>query len=435
MKLIMKSQKVMIKLVGGHNFFHIFLIYFTLIFSKNLFAVQIYDYHTEKFINKINSEILAVNLYNKEINFKIYKDDFPNAYVTEENVIYLSSGLLTYSPNYISLLGVLAHEIGHLENYHVSKRKKQIKNLKNISTYGNFAAVIGSMIIKEPSLVNAIVVNQTTVNNLFINFSQEQEIEADFYAIETINKLKLPTDPVKEFLLILENKTEANLIDNELKKFSTHPIFEKRYEIIDNKTDHKFYNFNKNYQIEFDFIQAKFMAYTNSGMATKLKNDQKIYYDAIQLSKSGNLLESLKKINFLISKYKNYYFIAETKADILLSYGYSKEAINFYRKVLEAQPRNNYVKYNIFVNTTLNPTNYKFNKNYFLNNLNLLKYFPNNQNILIKYYDSAKLLKYNEWILFFETLLSNNKDASKIFKQLNKQTKDYNLKKIIKLYN
>ena len=102
MKLIMKSQKVMIKLVGGHNFFHIFLIYFTLIFSKNLFAVQIYDYHTEKFINKINSEILAVNLYNKEINFKIYKDDFPNAYVTEENVIYLSSGLLTYSPNYIS---------------------------------------------------------------------------------------------------------------------------------------------------------------------------------------------------------------------------------------------------------------------------------------------------------------------------------------------
>jgi predicted Zn-dependent protease len=145
--------------------------------------------------------------------------------------------LLTYSPNYVSLLGVLAHEIGHLEKYHVSKRKKEIKNLKNISSYGNLAAVVGSMIIQEPSILNAIVVNQTAVNNLFINFSQEQEIEADFYAIETINKLKLPTDPVKEFLLILENKTGANLIDEELKKFSTHPIFEKRYEIIDNNTN------------------------------------------------------------------------------------------------------------------------------------------------------------------------------------------------------
>ena len=59
---------MMIKLGGGHNFFHILLIYFTLIFSKNLFAVQIYDYQTEKFINKINSEILAVNLYNKKID-------------------------------------------------------------------------------------------------------------------------------------------------------------------------------------------------------------------------------------------------------------------------------------------------------------------------------------------------------------------------------
>ena len=44
------------------------------------------------------------------------------------------------------------------------------------------------------------------------------------------------------------------------------------------------------------------MAYTDSGMIAELKNDQKIYYDSIQLSKSGNLLESLKKINFLVDE-------------------------------------------------------------------------------------------------------------------------------------
>jgi predicted Zn-dependent protease len=426
----------MIKLAGGHKFsFLLLLIFFSLIFSKNILAVQIYDYQTEKFINKINSEILTVNSYNKKINFRIYKDNFPNAYVTEDNLIYLSSGLLTYSPNYVSLLGVLAHEIGHLEKYHVSKRKTEIKNLRNISSYGNLATVVGSMILQDANLLNAIVVNQTAVNNLFINFSQEQEIEADIYAIETINKLKLPTDPLKEFLLILENKTGVNLIDEELKKFSTHPIFEKRFEIIDNNNDGHSYIFNKNYQKEFSFIQAKFMAYTNSGMISKLKNDQKIYYDAIQLSKSGDLLESLKKINFLISKNKNYYFLEETKADILLSYGYNKEAIHFYKKVLQAQPKNNYVKYNIFVNSIFNSTDYEFNKDIFLNNLNLLKYFPENQNILIKYYNLAKLLKYNEWILLFKTILFPNNDANKILNQLNKQTKDYNLKKILKLYN
>ena len=294
----------MLKLDGGHKFFKILLVCFTLIFSKNILEFQIYDYHTEEFITKINYEILTVNSYNKKIFFKIYKDDFPNAYVTEDNIIYISSGLLTNSPNYIALLGVLAHEIGHIEKYHVSKRKKEINNLKKIGSYSNLAAVVGSMIIQEPSMMNAVVVNQTALNNLFINFSQEQEIEADFYAIETINKLKLPTSPIKELLLILENKTDVNFIDEELKKFSTHPIFEKRYEIINNNSKEQLYSFNKNYQREFEFIQAKFMAYTESGNITKLKNDQKIYYDSIQLSKSGNLIESLKKINLLILKNK-----------------------------------------------------------------------------------------------------------------------------------
>ena len=425
----------MIKLAGGHKFFLILLVFFSLIFSRNILALQIYDFHTEELIKKINAEIISVNSYDKKINFRIYKDDFPNAYVTEDNTIYLSTGLLTYSPNYISLLGVLAHEIGHIEKYHVSKRKTEIKNLTNINSYGNLVAVVGSMIIQEPSILNAIIVNQTAINNLFINFSQDQEIEADFYAIETINKLKLPTDPVKEFLLILENKTGSNLIDEELKKFSTHPIFEKRYAIINNNTVRKLNNFNKIYQREFNFIQAKFMAYTNSGVVSKLKNDPKIYYDSIQLSKSGNLLESLKKINFLISKNKNDYFIEETKADILLSYGYNNEAIKFYTKVLKAQPNNIYAKYNIFVNLTISSIENKLIKGVFFDNLDLIKYFPNNQNLLIKYYDLAKLLKKNEWILLFETLLFRSNDAIKILDQLNKQTKDYNLKKIIKLYN
>ena len=431
----MKNQKVMIKLAGGHKFFIILIICLILIFYRNVSAIQIYDYHTENFINKINSQILNVNSYNKKINFQIYKDDFPNAYVNENNIIFLSSGLLTYSPNYVSLLGVLAHEIGHIEKYHVSKRKKEIKNLQNINSFGNLAAVVGSMIIQEPNILNAIVVNQTAVNNMFINFSQEQEIEADFYAIETIKKLKLPTSPVKEFLLILEDKTGASLIDEELKKFSTHPIFEKRYAIIDDNTNGKVYNFNKNQQREFDFIQAKFMAYTNSGRISKLNKDQRIYYDSIQLSKSGNLLESLKKINYLISKNKNDYFFEETKADILLTYGYNKEAIEFYIKVLHAQPNNIYAKYNIFVNLTLDSTDYEFNEDFFSNNIKLLKYFPNNKNILTKYYNLAKILKYDEWILLFETLLFDNNDANKILDQLNNQTKDYNLKKIIKLYS
>ena len=86
----------MIKLAGGHKFFLVLLVFFTLIFSRNVLALQIYDYHTEELIKKINAEVLSVNSFDKKINFKIYKDNFPNAYVTENNIIYLSTGLLSY---------------------------------------------------------------------------------------------------------------------------------------------------------------------------------------------------------------------------------------------------------------------------------------------------------------------------------------------------
>ena len=422
------------KLVGGLNKLQIIIFYFFLLFFKSIQATQIYDFQTEEFIKRINSLIISVNSFDKNIPFKIINDDFPNAYVTENNTIYLSSGLIVHSPDYVSLLGVLAHEVGHIENYHIKKRKKEINDLKNINSLGNFASLIGSMIIKEPGLLNAIVVNETTINNLYINFSQEQEIEADMYAIKTINRLNLPTDSIKEFLILLEKKTKFNLIDSELRKFSTHPIFEKRHEIVEFESNLVATNFNKKLQDDFEFIKVKFMAYTNIGNSKKLKGDLKTYHDAIQYSKTGNLYKSLRNINSLIEK-KNNNFLLETKADILLSYGYKNEAIKFYKKILETQPNNNYAQYNIFTNIDFEKKNFSQNKDIFLKNLHLIDLFPKDHSLLRQYYHLSDILDFKEWELFFEIILLNKNYSKEKLSNLQKNTKDNNLKKSIKIYN
>ncbi len=430
----MKNQRLKKKLVGGHKIYNYITIFILLILSKSLHSSQIIDYQTEKLIQNINSQISSVNLYDKKTNFIIFNDDFPNAFVNEENTIFLSSGLISFSPDYVALLAVIAHEIGHIEKFHVSKRIKEIKNLKNISSFGNLATLLGSMIIQEPEIINGVFVNHTAIKNLYLNFSQDQEIEADFYAVETLNKLNLPKNSIKKFLSILEKNMELNLIDEELKHFSTHPLFSKRYEILDFENDSKESNFNQELQNEFSFIQAKFMAYTDNGFVENLGKDQKIYYDSIQYSKSGNLIESLKKINSLITKYEKNIFLFETKADILLSYGYSKEAIEFYNKVIEDQPSNNYAKFNIFTNLDYTNKDIKFNEFFFLDNQNLISLFPNNKILLTKYYNLSKYLDLIEWTLFFEILLFDKKNFKENLIQLKKKTKDSNLKILINLY-
>ena len=324
------------KQAGGHkNFF--FIIILILFNYKIAQSSQIYDYHTENLIEKLNKQILSVNNYDKKIKFKIINGSFPNAFVTENNRLFISSGLLINSPDYVALLAVLAHEIGHIENHHVMQRKTEIDNLKNVNAFGNLLAVAGSMIIQQPELINTIAFKQTAINNLYLDFSKDQEREADIYAANTLNKLNLPKKSLIEFLKILENKTKFNQLDDELKKFSTHPLFAERYKILNIVEDNKLNNFNKKFQDDFSFIKAKFMAYTNTDSQNKLNGDSKIYYKSIKLALSGNLFESLKKLNLLISKYNDNTFLLETKADILLSFGYEKEAIEFYKQVLLKQ--------------------------------------------------------------------------------------------------
>jgi beta-barrel assembly-enhancing protease len=422
------------KLVGGNKIYYLFFVPVLIFICKTLFAYQIYDYQTEKFIDKINLEILSVNNYNKKINYKIINDKFPNAFVTYDNTLFISSGLIINCPDYISFLSVLAHEIGHIEKYHVVIRKNEIEDLKKINSIGNIAAIAGSMILQQPELINTIIINQATINNLLINFSQDQEKEADIYSLNTLNKLKLSNNSVREFFKILKDKTNFDLLDEELIKYSTHPSFKERIEILESQENFEFSYINENLQKEFYFIKAKFMAYTNSNFLNNLKGDEKIYYDAITNSLSGELIESLKKLNLLISKNKNNLFFLETKADILLSYGYKKQAIDFYKKVLSKYPKNDYAKFNIFINSNHKNKSISRLKDIFFDNQNLLNLYPNNQILLTKFYDLSKILKLSDWNILFETLLFKKNDIKKKLVELNTNSKDYNLKRIIKLY-
>ena len=127
-----------------------FLLYFFFFISNNVYASILLDYQTEEFIKKINNIILSVNNYNKEIQFSIIFDENPNAFINESNHLYISSGLIEKSPSYVSLLGVLAHEIGHLEKYHIAKRKKSIQNLRALDMLGTFSIVAGTIISNNP---------------------------------------------------------------------------------------------------------------------------------------------------------------------------------------------------------------------------------------------------------------------------------------------
>ena len=129
-------------------------------------------------------------------------------------------------------------------------------------------------------------------------------------------------------------------------------------------------------------------------------------------------------------------FLLETKADILFSYGYTKESIEFYKKVLKVYPANEYAQIRIFSNVNIDKLSIVNAEDLFLKNLNLLKKYHNNKNILEIYMKLAKKNDNSDWVNFLNFWINTKRNNHELIKKnLDKfsKTNDKNLLELINL--
>ena len=415
-------------------FFFIFILVLLKLNIGN--SSQILDYETEQFIQSIIKDIKKVNNINKQFNFKIIKNDSINAFVDENNTIYITSKLIESCKDYVALLSVLAHEIGHIDKNHIKQRKLKIKKTENINNLSNLSIIASSVISQNTDLLPVLSLSAANSVESFIIFSKDQEREADYYSLQTLKKLELYSDSIIELLKLIEKKSIEKGLTREKNKVNSHPYFDERIEIINylNEKNNSSFDINKN--TKFKFIQSKFIGYnSNNKRFNELDNDYKKYASAILTAKNGDFSKSLKKINELIKKHQNNFFLLETKADILFSYGYIKEAIKFYKMLNNKFPNNIYIQVRIFENTNYENLTKEELDNFFADNLNLIKKFYNNKKIVLMYIRLSELSNKNEWKSFLNYWIKKDDNEKLLIEDLNKfkETNDKDLLNLIEL--
>ncbi len=421
-------------MVINKTYILILLIFF---FKNNiLFAAQILDYQAETFVNKLIIDIKKANNIEKHINFRILSDRNINAFVDQNNTINITAGLIEYSPDYVALLSVLAHEVGHIDRNHIRLRQNNNKNTDNFKNISNLSVIAGSMISGRPELLQGLALNYAGVSNIKIKFSKEQEKEADFYSLDTLKKLNKSSDSIIKLLKIIEKKGLEKGLTKEMQRTSSHPYFEERIDII-NFLNNKNKNFDNLLNKEFKLIQAKFLGYNDNFIEiNKLEKFYKLYSNSIIEARSGSIYESMKKLNLLIKENEDNVYFIETKADILFSYGYTKEAIQFYEIVLNKIPKNIYAQIRIFNNKNIEILSNDEKNNFFLDNLNLIEKFYKNTKIISNYLQLSKSINKKEWVDFLMFLINNNELNNKILEQdldVFKFSKDEKLLKLINI--
>ncbi len=426
-------MRVKTKLDGGlRKILILFLFFF--VYSKNLLGTQILDYETEYFLNEILEKIIDVNQIKKKIKLKIIKNNQINAFVDNQNVIYVNSGLIEYSQDYVALVSVLAHEVGHIDLNHISQRTEVVKKNNKYNNLALLSIIAGSSLSQNAEILQSGIVSSAAIANQYIEFTKEQEMEADLYSLKTLKKLNIYSNSIIKLLETIENQLLEKGFSKNKQRISTHPYFEDRVLLLKNYENNKNFNLDYEYDTRFNFIKAKFIGYSNNkDLLDNLNEPYKTYAESIKTAKKGNLKMSLKNLNSIINENKNS-FLLETKADILFSYGFTKEAIKFYKKNLEEYPKNFYAQIRIFENTKIeNLSNYEINL-IFEDNKNLLFKYYNNENILLKYIELAKQLNKKEWVEFFNLYLNLNKINEKnLIDQLSsfRKNNDKDLTKLI----
>ncbi len=162
---------------------------------------------SKRFFHLIQQDSSEVKLYFKRASY-------PNAFALPGNYIVILDSLVKMSKdtaNYTDVLGVLAHEYGHLHYKHSLK----------LVIKGGLIGVIISYFVGDFSLVVAGMAKQM----LSLSYSRNYEEQADDYAISLMRKNNLSLLPLAT---MLESIDKMNVSGNVPAFLSTHPGTEDR---------------------------------------------------------------------------------------------------------------------------------------------------------------------------------------------------------------
>lgn len=179
--------------------------------DENVAAAEI-----EQYLQQLIHQLQRTNQQEYQFSISLINDDTPNAFIIPGGHIYVTTGLLENVKSENGLSMVLAHEMGHHYHRHPlrSAGRGIVITLAILIISGTESDGIAQSLISETALLTSL------------NFSREQEREADTVSIELLRKHYGHTQGATEFFESIHRNPD---LDSDTPVFmSTHPGVEER---------------------------------------------------------------------------------------------------------------------------------------------------------------------------------------------------------------
>lgn len=289
----------------------------------------------------------AAGLEAADIRIHIIKDPSLNAFVAGGQRLFINTGLLMKAEHAGQVIGVIAHETGHISGGHLLRLKEKLRNstAQTILAYvlGGVAAVASG----KPGAAAAVIAGGATIQQrTVLSYTRAMEQAADQAAVNFLEETGKSAVGLLEFLGTLSSQ-ELLTSANQDPYIRSHPLTRDRMEFLRDKIKNsKFSNIpiEDNLKRAHDRMRAKLKGFLNATGRTLREfksTDQRVparYARAIAFKESHQIENSLALIDGLIAQYPNDPFFHELKGDILQDAGRVAESVPPYRRAVEILP-------------------------------------------------------------------------------------------------
>jgi predicted Zn-dependent protease len=187
------------------------------------------DQRVSQFVDSLGRVLSSVQKDRSTLvfTFTILEDTTMNAFAIPGGHVFVHTGLLKAVRNSAELAGVLAHEIGHITQYHGADRL----------VGGEFVGFVNQILFGNEATISSAV-SGLLENMAFMQLSQKDEFEADSCAVAYTSSASINPKGMYDFLGILKDTYgESPKI---FEPFSTHPPLTERMDrvkhVINNTT-------------------------------------------------------------------------------------------------------------------------------------------------------------------------------------------------------
>lgn len=289
----------------------------------------------------------AAGVSSASIRLHLVNSDQVNAFVSNGMRIFLNTGLLRISQSPEQVIGVIAHETGHIAGGHLARLKDEVDNRTTQAILSTALGAAAGIATGDPRVAQAVISGGVTLAERgLLHHSRTDESAADQAALLYLDRSQLSSRGLMEFLEILEHRETIAGGAKDLYR-RTHPFTDDRIQTVrdhatnspwtENELPEDFYRRHARMVAKLDgFLDSpeKTLArYSSSDTSLSAR-----YARAIALYRIPDLDEALALIDGLIAEWPQDPYFHEVRGQMLFENGHGAEALEAYREAIRFAP-------------------------------------------------------------------------------------------------